>query len=123
LKLSFIAFFPILFLYFYSEELFSIIFGEQWLMAGVYAKNISPYIFFHFIASPLGMVPLVVNKQEKAFLWGLVESILFVSIYIIVYLLYDDLQITLSILSFIMGIYFLIYFKWIYTISKLKVIK
>ena len=118
LKLFLIAIFPVLFLYFYSEELFSIIFGAKWVIAGIYAKNISLYILFHFIASPLGMVPLVVNKQEKAFFWGLVESILFVSIYVLSYLYYNDLAITLLILSFVMSVYFLIYFRWIYKISK-----
>jgi len=117
-KLLMIAIFPILFLYFYSEQLFSLLFGMKWSIAGIYAKNILLYIFFNFIASPLGMIPLIVNKQDKAFFWGLIESIIFVSIYIFCYIYYNDLKTTLLVLSYVMSIYFLIYFRWIYKISK-----
>ena len=119
-KLFLIAFFPILFLALYSEELFAIFFGEAWREAGRYAENIAPYILFHFIASPMGMVPLIVDKQEKAFFWGLFESILFVSIFIFSYKVYASLETTLSILSIVMVAYFIIYFFWIYHISKAK---
>jgi len=116
-KLFFIAVLPVIFLFFYAEDLFGFIFGSEWSVAGIYAKAIAPYILFHFIASPLGMVPLIVNKQEKAFFWGVTESFLFVSIFLLGYFFFNDLEITLYLLSIFMGIYFLVYFNWIYRVS------
>jgi len=118
IKLFFIACFPIIFLYFYSEELFVFIFGKEWLISGIFAKNISLYILLHFIASPLGMVPLIVGKQEEALIWGIFETIIFVLVYIVSYMVFHDLKITLIMLSIIMSIFFIIYFIWIYQISK-----
>ena len=37
----------------------------------------SLYILFHFVASPLGMVPPVINRQRQAFLWSLLQAMLF----------------------------------------------
>lgn len=119
-KLIAISIIPIVFFYFIAEDLFRIVFGEEWIIAGNYAKAVTPYIFFHFIASPLGMVPLMVNKQEKAFVWGLVESILFICIFIFGYFFYIDLVLTLYILSIVMPLYFITYFMWIYKIAKGK---
>lgn len=117
-KLFLISLLPILFLYVFSEDLFSIVFGEEWAIAGIYARAISPYILFHFIASPMGMIPLITNKQEKSFFWGLFESVLFVGIFVFGYVIFKDLEKTLNVLSVLMGVYFLIYFIWIYMISK-----
>ncbi len=117
-KLFLIATVPITILYLFSPDLFRIFFGEEWSIAGKYAQAITPYILFHFVASPMGMIPLIVNKQEKAFFWGLFESILFVSIFVLGYIVYDDLQTTLHVLSLVMALYFIVYFTWIYKLSK-----
>ena len=119
-KLALISILPIGLFYFVAEDLFRIVFGEEWIVAGSYAKAITPYILFHFIASPMGMVPLIVNEQEKAFFWGLFESILFVSLFIVGYFVFSDLTITLYLLSIVMPLYFLIYFYWIYRIAGEK---
>lgn len=116
-KLFIIAILPVTLLFFYAEALFSFIFGPEWLIAGIYAKAIAPYILFHFIAAPLGMIPLIVNQQEKAFFWGLTESLLFVNVFLLGYFWFDSIEITLYCLSVIMGIYFSIYFIWIYRVS------
>jgi O-antigen/teichoic acid export membrane protein len=117
-KLFAVAMAPIALLYIFAEDLFRIVFGEEWSIAGTYAQAISPYILFHFIASPMGMIPLIVNKQEKAFLWGLTESVLFVSVFVFGYFFYHDLNITINLLSLVMALYFMVYFNWIYRISK-----
>ena len=118
--LALLAIIPAIILFFYSEELFVFVFGEDWITSGKYAKAIIPYIFFHFIASPLGMVPLITNLQDQAFYWGIAESILFVLSFVIGFYLFGDLHYTLFLLSIVFCIYFPIYFIWIYNISKGK---
>ena len=121
IKLAALAGLPAVILFFYSKELFIFIFGSGWEMSGQYAKALIPYIFFHFIASPLGMIPLITNFQDKALYWGIIESFLFVSSFVIGYYIYEDLYHTLILLSTIFSLYFPVYFVWIYSISKGKI--
>lgn len=50
-------------LYFSSEWLFSFIFGEQWRIAGEYAKIITPLLFIKFIVSPVSITLSVFEEQ------------------------------------------------------------
>jgi len=104
----------------FAIDVFSLIFGEDWSIAGYYAQALAPYIFLHFIASPLGMVPIIVKKQKQALLWGITESALFIFSFIMGYTLFEDLNLTLWLLSLTMFLYFPVYFLWILKISKGK---
>jgi O-antigen/teichoic acid export membrane protein len=116
--LAAIAIIPSIIIFFYSQEIFSFVFGKEWLEAGRYAKALVPYIFFHFIASPIAMIPLITNRQGTAFYWGLLESSIYVLVFIVGYYLFGNLYDTLMLLSVTYVIYFPIYFRWIYKISK-----
>jgi O-antigen/teichoic acid export membrane protein len=109
---------PAAVLFFYSVDIFIFIFGEDWHIAGDFGQVLVPYIFFHFIASPLGMIPLITNQQGSAFYWGLAESILFVSVFVFGYYIFNDIYNSLILLSVVFSMYFPIYFRWIYLISK-----
>jgi len=55
---------PAIFIYLYSVELFTFIFGEEWRIAGEYAKILTPAFFLRFITIPLGYMFYVVEKQK-----------------------------------------------------------
>ena len=65
-----------LFLFFFSENLFSIIFGENWIILGRYIKYLVPAFFMRFITSPLSTI-LIVKKQIK--LLSIWKTIYFIS--------------------------------------------
>ncbi len=54
----------ILVLGFAAPEIFHFVFGAQWREAGVYTQIISPYIFFLFLTSPLGVLATVLERQK-----------------------------------------------------------
>ncbi len=54
--------------YFFGEEIFAFVFGEEWGEAGFYAEIMAPWLFFNFLASPVSQFPLVANRQ-KTYLW------------------------------------------------------
>jgi O-antigen/teichoic acid export membrane protein len=62
-RLISIAMFPMLILLIIGPELFSVVLGQQWSVAGVYAGILAPWILFVFIASPLGSIFYVLEKQ------------------------------------------------------------
>lgn len=71
----------------FGPQLFKWYLGENWEMAGTYAKNISPMLFFYFIASPVSGLPILFNKQRWAFVFSVIGyaltlSILFWGVYL-----------------------------------------
>lgn len=109
---------PIIIIFFGGEEIFKFFFGKDWAMAGKMAEASSFFIFSHFIASPMTVIPIVLKKQKIAFFWGLSESILFVSVFIICNFMGKNLIESLYYLSIFYTIYFIFYLNWILQICE-----
>ena len=71
-KLFFIAlpFFAILF--FVVEDLFALVFGESWRVAGTYSQILIPVFFVRLIATPVSMINTVFERQ----IYGLYISVI-----------------------------------------------
>ncbi len=54
-------------------ELFKLIFGPAWEMAGVYAQWLAPWFLLSFIGAPLSTFALVKTKQRQAFWFTVYE--------------------------------------------------
>ena len=61
-----------IFIYFFSEDIFSFVFGEKWLMSGTIASILSPWMFFSFLTSPLASIFIIINKQEVLFIYSII---------------------------------------------------
>lgn len=75
-KLLYVGCFPILVITFFGKEIFSFIFGAQWIIAGNYAQILSIWILLVFISSPLSTLFIVLNKLRQGLI---VDIILFSS--------------------------------------------
>ena len=62
-QLLLIAAFPFLLLIIIAPELFSMVFGAQWVTAGIYVQILAPWLFFVSISSPLSTLILVLENQ------------------------------------------------------------
>jgi len=62
--------FPVFALMIVGPELFSVIFGQEWRDAGVYASILSPWLFFSFVSSPLSTIFSVLEKQKELFFFN-----------------------------------------------------
>lgn len=58
-------------LYFVVEDLFAFVFGEQWRLAGQYAKIMLPLFFIRFVTSPISNINNIFEKQKIALTWQL----------------------------------------------------
>ncbi|WP_208108253.1 lipopolysaccharide biosynthesis protein [Paludibacterium purpuratum] len=105
---------PFLVIQLAGEPLFGLVLGQTWRTAGRYAEAMSPFILFHFIASPLAMVPLVIERQRTAFLLSLVQTALFVGALWSGFHLWDDPVRAFRLVSWVMVGYFIFYFTWLY---------
>lgn len=118
LTLGGMALFPFLVIQLFGEPLFALVFGDNWAEAGRYAEAMSLYILFHFVASPLGMVPPVINRQRFAFLLSLVQAGLFLGTLWLGFSAWNDVVSTFQLVSAVMAAYFLCYFAWLYKAAR-----
>ncbi|MGC0153931.1 lipopolysaccharide biosynthesis protein [Chromobacterium vaccinii] len=112
------ALFPFLVIQIFGEPLFTLVFGHSWSEAGRYAEAMSLFILFHFVASPLGMVPPVINRQRFAFFLSLVQAVLFLGSMWLGFHLWQDAVATFQLVSVVMAGYFLAYFTWLYRAAR-----
>ncbi|RZS85978.1 lipopolysaccharide biosynthesis protein [Pigmentiphaga kullae] len=66
--------------FFLSEPLFSLVFGEQWRIAGTYAAIMSPLLFIRFVVSSLTVMNVVFEKNHIGFYWQLILVLLSVGL-------------------------------------------
>lgn len=70
-----ISIIPFVILFFWGGELFSWIFGQEWLGAGHIAEVCAPWIFLNFLTSPYSMLPVTLEKQKQYLFWGLIGTL------------------------------------------------
>lgn len=109
---------PSLVILFAGESLFALVLGEAWREAGHYAEALAPFMLFHFIASPLGMVPLVIQRQRSAFALMVVSNLLFLAALGGGLLLWHQVTAALWLVSLVMSVFFSIYFVWLFKAAR-----
>ncbi len=63
--------------------IFSIIFGEEWLVTGYYVRLLAPWLFLVFIASPVSDLYIVLNRQKEHLIMNIAMlAVRFLSLYI-----------------------------------------
>jgi len=71
IKLAIIAI-PLFFLFsFVVEDVFTFVFGQDWIVAGRYCKIILPLLCVRLISRPLSMTFLILDKQRTLMIWQL----------------------------------------------------
>jgi O-antigen/teichoic acid export membrane protein len=78
--LSVVLFSPIVF---FGPELFSIIFGREWVDAGLYAQILVYSVAFKFVISPLSSIFLAIDKIKVSSIWQSSYFVVTVSILLI----------------------------------------
>ena len=56
-------------IFFFIEDLFGIVFGPDWTIAGKYAKLLLPLFFIRFVVSPISVTCSIYEKQGFALIW------------------------------------------------------
>jgi len=117
-KLFAMALVPFIIIVLFGSKLFVLVFGEDWAISGTLARSFSLFILFHFIVSPISVVPLIVNKQRAAFNWNLAGCLLYISSFIFGFFIFNDLSLALFTMSCVMAVYFILNIFWVYKISQ-----
>ncbi len=99
-------------LFFVIEELYVFIFGEEWRMAGHYARILIPLFYIRLTVSPLSVTNSVFEHQKISFLWQLGLLLINVGIFVAAMLLNWSLISLLVVMVVCLSVYYL-YLLWI----------
>ncbi|MBL4711138.1 MAG: oligosaccharide flippase family protein [Gammaproteobacteria bacterium] len=111
-KLMLLSFFPSIFIYIFAIDIFTIIFGKEWSIAGEYAQILTPMLFLRFISSPLSFMLYIGEKQQL----NLFGNLLFLFLTLLCFYLADTAIDTVYLLS---CSYSFIYILYIYFSAKI----
>lgn len=86
-------------IFIFGPWFFSFVFGPEWYEAGVYARILSPMVYFHFMVTPVGRILEIFESQQK----GLILNIVRLCMIFLVFLLANAMKLnsyqTLSLYS------------------------
>ncbi|ELJ8501921.1 oligosaccharide flippase family protein [Vibrio cholerae] len=88
--LAIISFIPFLCVILFGSDIFGIIFGEQWIIAGIYAKWLSLLCFFILVSRPAISVIPVIRIQKEFLIIEMVSFVLRISSLLYGVLYYND---------------------------------
>jgi len=112
IKLFILSFLPSILLYFFAIDIFIIIFGEEWAIAGKYVQILTPMLFMKFISSPLSFMLYIGEKQKL----NLYSQILFIISVIYSFLVSNDAYEVVSNIAFLFS---LVYIYFVYISAKI----
>ncbi|MBX3423879.1 MAG: oligosaccharide flippase family protein [Pirellulaceae bacterium] len=69
-QLANLGVYPIMLTGIFAEELFSFVFGDRWIEAGLYAAILSPYVALQFITAPIGILTAVLQLQRFSLIFN-----------------------------------------------------
>ncbi|MEZ9042782.1 MULTISPECIES: lipopolysaccharide biosynthesis protein [unclassified Vibrio] len=107
-KLLIVGVFPSFILFFFSKELFIIVFGQKWELAGIYTSILSFYMLFQFISNPITSIINVVSNQKMFLLVNFLRLIMICLVFSFSYYFRSDPLSTLKNFSLIMVINYII---------------
>ncbi|WP_258645036.1 lipopolysaccharide biosynthesis protein [Vibrio alginolyticus] len=108
-------------LFFIIEDIFRVAFGDNWVIAGTYAKILIPFFAVRFIASALSNTNNIFEKQHIALIWQIALLLLNVTVLLYSYNFGVSFSNMLCILSLANVIHYL--FLIIITMSYSKGVK
>ena len=97
-------------LHFLIVDMFRLIFGENWTIAGEYAKILLPLFFMRFVAASLSNINNVFGQQKIAFFWQFMLLILSITSIIISQIYSLDFKTFLKILSGTVSLHYFLLF-------------
>lgn len=94
-KLVSISVFPFVLFLIYAPDIFMLVFGEGWYIAGEYARIMAPMFWMSFVVGPVSIVFVIAEKQEYDFIIQVVLTTFTVISILVGYYWYDSVEVSL----------------------------
>ena len=95
-------------LFWFVEDIFTLVFGEEWRVAGHYAKILIPLFFVQFFVSPLTMMNVIFNKNEVGMYWQFILLFLQLTLIFIAHVLSMSFESYLNMMVVIISLHYLL---------------
>lgn len=115
-----ISVFPMMVLGILGATIFSFVFGENWVEAGVYTQILSIYVFFQFVSSPLSIV-FTIFKRQGTFLFLTLSQLINRIVALIIFAQFGVARNCLIAYSLISSIFYILIFYFVYRFSKVSI--
>ncbi len=86
-RLALLAVAPALLLIFFGAELFPLVFGETWDLAGAFASSLATFMLFQFLQTPAAHVFYIFDGQRPLLLLNIQRTLLIVAIFGVTHML------------------------------------
>ena len=103
---------PLFLLVFLAPELFAYIFGDEWRLAGEFARYMAPWIFLVFVASPFTSLFAILEKQSHGMFFQFIVLFFRVTV-ILIGAFYQDLILTVALFSAVSVIFWILFLFWV----------
>jgi O-antigen/teichoic acid export membrane protein len=97
----------------FGPQLFGIVFGDRWIVAGQYSQVLCFWYMVNLISSPVSQLPVVFRRQKTFFYFGLVYNLLVLFVLVISANLSVNIEQTLTIVSLVAGLYLIGVIVWV----------
>ncbi len=101
----------------FADELFALIFSEQWRDSGVYARILAPWICIDFVRYTIAQMPLILGKVKQVLFWSLSGNVLIVMVMLFSHIVGLDVLKSFMLLSLVMTLYVIFQIIWIFKIT------
>lgn len=92
--------------FFFGEDLFGLIFGENWSGSGLFSEILVPMFMINFIISPISTVPTILRRQKTFFQLSIIGTVTMISAIALPRLIFDsDIYTCLWVLSITQAVY------------------
>jgi len=115
-KLFIIGFIPFLVIMIFGDNIFSLVFGEKWIVAGEYAQMLALWMMLIFLFSPLSNLCFIFEKQKETFYFNLITLSFNIITIIVGASFFKNASDTIALLG-VIGVIFWIY--WGYFLLQL----
>lgn len=108
---------PAIFFWLFLPELFPIIFGAKWVVAGKFARYLSIMFLFQFAISPLGFSLYIAEKQKYNLYWQIL-LLIFTSAGLLIGVYFKNVLLSILLFSISYASMYILYFYWGFKFSK-----
>lgn len=107
-------------LVFWGPQIFSFVFGSEWIIAGEYARILAPWILLDFIRAPLSQLAIILGKQKKLLIFSVFSNVIVLSTMLYCGIVLKNIKTGFVLLSFFQSVYNIFIILWFIKIGKNK---
>lgn len=112
---------PIFFIaFFIVEKLFGLVFGEEWISSGSYARILIPLVLIRFITYPLAITNILFEQQKLSLILQIFLTIITFVGFVVAYFMNLDISTYLWIRTILRSFYYLCILYIVYQVANGK---